>query len=296
MRRRELLGALAAAGVAACAGRPVAARPRGPELWLARRGSARIFVLGFAEAKSRSWWSAAVDRAFADSSELWLETPPQPAPDSDEARARKAVIDQLGYQRGRTFYDALAPEVRVRAQAYVADLGIDPAEIEPMRPWLAYYAINGAFWRKYKPVSDLEYPDAVFRERAARAGKALRYEFATSEAALQWFAAMPDAAQNQYIAMLLDFLDDQKRGANEAFLGWVRGEPSTRAIDHMRSALPALYEVIQRRRNAWWAHRIDELLAGGTHLIVIGMNHMLGPDGIPRQLAAAQLAVNEVGA
>jgi uncharacterized protein YbaP (TraB family) len=99
-----------------------------------------------------------------------------------------------------------------------------------------------------------------------------------------------------YIAMLLDFLDDQKRGANEAFLGWVRGEPSTRAIDHMRSALPALYEVIQRRRNAWWAHRIDELLAGGTHLIVIGMNHMLGPDGIPRQPAAAQLAVNEVGA
>ena len=64
----------------------------------------------------------------------------------------------------------------------------------------------------------------------------------------------------------------------------------------MRSAFPALYELIQRKRNAWWAHQIDELLAaGGTHLIVIGMNHVLGPDGIPRQLADMQLAPSDVG-
>lgn len=83
MHRRELLGALgalAAAGIAACAGRPIARRPRGPQVWRASRGTARVFVLGVAEAKNRSWWSAAVDRAFADSSELWFETPPQPPP------------------------------------------------------------------------------------------------------------------------------------------------------------------------------------------------------------------------
>jgi uncharacterized protein YbaP (TraB family) len=258
-----------------------------------------VFVLGVAEAKAkdRSWWSAAVDRAFVDSSELWFETPPQPPPDSEAARARKMVIDRLGYQPGRTFYDALAPEVRGRARAYVADLGIDPAEIEPMRPWLAYYTINGAFWRKYTPADELEYPDAVFRERAGQAGKAQRYELATSEAALEWFAALPDAAQSQYIAMLLDFLDDQKRGANDAFYGWARGEPSTRAIDHMRSAFPALYEEIQRKRNVWWGRKIDQLLtAGGARLIVIGMNHMLGPDGIPQQLARMQLAASDLGA
>lgn len=297
MRRRELLGAIGAACLAACAGpRPAGSRARGPGLWLALRGSARVFILGVAEARDQSWWSPAIEHAFADSSEIWLETPPHPAPDSDQARRRKALIEQLGYRPGRSFYDALAPEVRVRARAYVADLGIDPAEIEPMRPWLAYYTINGAFWKKYKPSHEMVYPDEVFRDRAARAAKILRYEFPTSEASLQWFAAMPDDAESQYIAMLLDFLDDQKRGVNDAYDAWAQGAPSTRALDRMRSTTPALYDILQRKRNVWWAHTIDELLGTtGARLLVLGMNHVLGPDGIPSQLARIGIAVSEVG-
>jgi uncharacterized protein YbaP (TraB family) len=39
------------------------------------------------------------------------------------------------------------------------------------------------------------------------------------------------------------------------------------------------------QRNAWWAQTIDRLLkGGGTHFLGIGQMHMLGPDGILRQL------------
>lgn len=85
--------------------------------------------------------------------------------------------------------------------------------------------------------------------------------------------------------MLLDFLDDQKQGLNEAYFAWVTGEPSTRAIDRMRTKTPALYDVIQVKRNAWWAKHIDHLLdEGRTSFVLVGMNHALGPDGIPLQL------------
>jgi len=53
----------------------------------------------------------------------------------------------------------------------------------------------------------------------------------------------------------------------------------------MRTKTPALYQVMQPRRNLWWARKIDELLATrGTYFIAVGQLHVLGPDGIPRQL------------
>jgi len=270
MMRRQLLGALAAAGLAACAGRRVtASRPRGPLLWRAQRGSARVCVLGVAEATNHSWQSAPIERAFAACGHLWLETAPPPEDAGAKARY-EALIAQLGYRAGRGFYDSLEPPVRDRARAYVVELAIDPSEIEPMQPWLAYYTINGAFWKKYPPPHEVEYVDQTLRTRAQQAGKALHYEYQTREDSIRWFAAMSDQVQSQWIAMLLDFFDDQKRGLNDACEGWMTGHPCTHTIDRMRSKTPALYAVLQRDRNIWWARTIrDQLAAGGTHLVEV---------------------------
>ena len=298
MMRRQLLGALAVAGLAACAGRRVTApRTRGPLLWLAERGTARVFVLGVAEAKNHSWQSAPIERAFAESGHLWLETAPPPAPgDSEAMRKQEALVAQLGYRTGRGFYDTLEPAVRDRARAYVVELAIDRSEIEPMQPWLAYYTINGAFWKKYPPRQEIEYLDQALRTRAQQAGKVLHYEFPTREDSLRWFAAMSDEVQSQWVAMLLDFFDDQKRGLNDACDDWMIGEPCARVIDRMRTRTPALYAMLQRDRNVWWARTVrDQLVAGGTHLVVLGMNHLLGPDGVPQQLARINIAAPEVG-
>ena len=38
----------------------------------------------------------------------------------------------------------------------------------------------------------------------------------------RFMAAMPDAAQSQYITFLLDFLDDQTAGRNQGEFGWIK--------------------------------------------------------------------------
>jgi uncharacterized protein YbaP (TraB family) len=98
---------------------------------------------------------------------------------------------------------------------------------------------------------------------------------------------MPDSAQNQYIVFLLDFLDDESAGRNQGEFGWARGDTSAgeRAVARMRARTPDLYRIMQVERNAGWARRIDGLLStSGTYFIGIGQMHVLGPDGIPRQL------------
>lgn len=105
---------------------------------------------------------------------------------------------------------------------------------------------------------------------------------------------MPDTAQSEYIAWLLDFLDDVKSGrAVDLDDAWVHGKfvAETRSLDRMRTRMPALYEIMQVGRNAWWARKIDELLrSGGTHLIAVGSLHVMGPDGIPAQVGRLKIA------
>ena len=279
MQRREFMLALSSLGMAPCVGRS-ASSPRGPLFWLARRANARVFILGFADARDESWLTPSVRRAFQASSELWLEVAPDKA-------ANPELFKKLGQQSGRTFFDELEPPVRERTRAYLAELGIKSEAIETQRPWQAFYTINSAFRSRNKPPYEEVNADQVLRQLAQSEGKSIRYEMPTAEAFAGFMSGMPDKAQSQYIEWLLDFLDAHKKGLDTAPFSWVNGKPaaSQRSLDRMRTKMPDLYRVMQVQRNAWWARKIDELLmTGGIYCVGVGLLHVLGPDGIPSQL------------
>jgi uncharacterized protein len=264
--------------------------PRGPLFWLATRGKARVFLLGFADAKDEAWFTPLIERAFRDSSELWLEVGAANAPDSPDAAAKQINADlmqKFEHESGRTFFDVLQPAVRSRLSTYMQTLGIKKESLETLRPWRAYYVINSAFWaQRHLPYREV-YVDEVLKRAATSQGKMIRYEMPTRLDFARFMAAMPDSAQSEYISWLLDFIDDQGSGANSDPFEWYSGDPreSTRSLDRMRAQYPNLYKLMQTQRNAWWTRKIGDLLAtGGTYFIAIGQLHVLGPDGIPRQL------------
>ena len=256
----------------------------GPPLYLATRGRARVFVLGFGGAKDESWATPKIRSAFESASELWLEVNNGWGPDPDAAAKRELLTHDT---RGRTFFEALGPELRARATAYCEKLGIKKEQIESQRPWSAFYIINGAYWSQHSAAYQQQYPDETLAKMATDAGKPIRYEMTDRLEFARYMAGMSDAAQSQYIEFLLDFLDDQTAGETQDEFGWTEGDTRVgeRAVARMRTRTPDLYRYMQVDRNAWWARTIDRLLAvGGTHFIGIGQMHMLGPDGIPMQL------------
>lgn len=266
---------------------------RGPQLWLATSGDARVYVLGFGEAKDTSWLTPSIRRAFEQSSELWLENagPSESANLSPaERRAAAERMRGLGYAPGRTLFDALEPPMRERTRAYIEELGINLDSISPMRPAWAYYSIVRAFWSKRPATHKQVDVDAVLGSMARTAGKQVGYEFPSSDPVATMLALMPDAAQSQYLEWLLDFLDDYKKGRNDATesFSWIDGNPGEgpiRSLDRMRTNMPDLYQVMQRQRNGWWARKVFELLGTkGTKFVAVGQLHVLGPDGLPRQL------------
>jgi uncharacterized protein YbaP (TraB family) len=283
MQRREFgIGVLtlAVARHAAASGHV----PAGTPLQAFERGNAKVYLFGFGEAKDESWATPELRSAFETSAELWLEVSHDLGSEPDAAAKREQLTHDAN---GRSFFDVLEPEVRARAEGYCAQLGIATEKISPLRPWSAFYMINGAYWRQHKPSIELQNPDETLTNWAKDRGKPIQYEMPSQLAFARFMAAMPDAAQSQYMTFLFDFLDDQTAGRNQDDSGWIRGDTTAgeRAVDRMRKRTPALYRIMQVQRNAWWAKAIDRMLANGsTHFVAVGQMHALGSDGIPNQL------------
>ena len=250
-------------------------------------------MLGFSEAQDESWATPCIRRALESSADLWLEVGHAPGSEPDAAAKREKLTHDPA---GRSFFDVLEPATRARALDYCARLGIAPETLASQRPWSAFYAINGAYWSRHKPSVETRYPEELLTKLAADAGKRIRHEMPDQLAFARVMAAMPDAAQSQYITFLLDFLDDQAAGRDQGQFDWVHGDTSIgeRAVERMRTRTPDLYRIMQVQRNAWWTRTIDQLLSeGGTHFIGIGQMHLLGPDGIPGQLRRAGIDIQQ---
>lgn len=258
----------------------LATRVAGPPFWRVRQGGTQVTLFGFGDARDTAWLSPALQRAFEESGELWLETAPpaaQPPPDL----ARVARFSNL---EGRTLFEVLGPSLSARVRARLAEYGVAEAAVATLRPWRAYYAINGAYWRKHPPADPQQPVDAALFAMARAAGKTVSYEFAGFGDFAEFMGSMPDAAQRQYVRWLLDYLDEREQVGTDSY-GWIEGRRPVRSLERM-AALPELFAALQGRRNRWWAETIRDLLAEGrSAFVAVGQLHVMGASGIPAQLA-----------
>lgn len=289
MRRREVALAVCSLAVVPILVAAEAAT-RGPLFWMAKRGNAKVFLLGFAEAEDRSWLTPTIRAAFEESAALWEEVAPPPS-----LEHVNQLYEQYGFDSHRSFFDVLRPTVREKAERYAARLHVDRASIEHMKPWRAYYVLSSAFGTRpdARARGELDYPDQVLLATAKKSGKSLQYEYPSFDALIQFMAGLSDEAQSQYIAWLLDYFDAELQGPSDAANTWVVGKPDAASLDRMRRQ-PALYRAMQVERNLWWARKIHTLLdTGGTCFVAVGLLHTLGPDGIPQQLKGLGVDLRE---
>jgi uncharacterized protein YbaP (TraB family) len=291
MLRRDFSLALCFLVFAPLAAHSAANPPVRPPFWVAARGKSRVYLLGFAEAKDNAWLTPTIEKAYRESSEVWMETAAYAGggPDDGEVAKREFndVIAKYGLEPpGRSFFDDLEPRCRERTLTFIKNLGIKKEVLDPQRPWLGYYTINGAFWAsKPKTSFEIVYADAVLKKMAANDKKAIQYELPTWESFARQMAAMSATQQSEYVEWSLDHMDEHPNGMIDSDFTWLTGDPSAPSLDRMRTQYPELYQYIQVKRNAWWADKIGQLLnAPKTSFVLMGRLHVVGPDSIPAQL------------
>lgn len=280
---RRTIGAALGLGLAWSVVAPAAAHAE-PAMWVVKDADSTVYLFGTVHLLKKEvvWNSPKVQAAMAESQELWLELL-----DGDDQAKLTPLVQRLGLDLQRPLSSKLSAAQKAKLAKVAAQHGINPAALEPMKPWLAALSLSlaplqAAGWDANSGV------DKLLQAQAIKEGDKLR-AFETAEQQMRFFADLPEAAQIEYLDQTLD---DAGRGLalmDQIAAAYARGDADE--IGRIMSAelqadSPEVYQVLLTRRNQAWADQIQKVLAGkGTHFVAVGAAHLAGPDSVQAQLA-----------
>ena len=280
---RITVGAALGLGLAWSALAPAAAQAE-PAMWVVKDADSTVYLFRTVHLLKKDvvWNTPKVQAAMAESKELWLELL-----DADDQAKLAPLVQQLGLDLQRPLSSKLNDAQRAKLAKVAAQHGINPAQLEPMKPWLAALTfslapLQAAGWDANAGV------DKLLQAQAKKEGDQLK-AFENAEQQMRFFADLPEPLQVEYLDQTLD---DAGRGLalmDEIAAAYARGDSD--AIGRIMSAelqadAPEIYDVLLTKRNQAWADQIQKVLAGkGTHFVAVGAAHLAGPDSVQAQLA-----------
>jgi uncharacterized protein YbaP (TraB family) len=273
-RRSVLLAALALAAPAVEANAAVAKGDTQP-LWLIQRGGARVFLYGNGGSVTPAWSAPRVEAAFAESAVFWKETP-------EQSPADRPLFARAGVDPKRPLSSWLTPEERAVVTAAAERAGTTYAAIEPLKPWLAALSLSEGFGRtSTRP--KLEDPLPVLTARAKASGKTIRTEFPDTASQLTMMTGMSDRAQVEFLLYTIENSTLPQEAVDRRRAAWAAGDLrlETAQVAHLKKDFSSLFGPIELDRNRRWPDRFKSMLeGGGTTFVIVGADHLVGPDSL----------------
>ena len=280
---KRMLGAFAGLVHAGCAAQEASARP---PLWVVRDADSELVLFGSVHVlpPGLDWKPAGLDAAIAGAEDLWFELPIDPA--------SEAKVSQLAAARGmlppdRSLSKMLSPDGAQRLEKVAAELGVSMAILDRLEPWFAEVALAGANFMKSGADADAGVEKSL---AAAAPASAARKAFESPEEQIAIFDAAPLPEQIASLEESLRELERNPRAYDDLVAVWMAGD--LKALDEdvlgpLRQAAPGLYQRLVTERNARWIKAIRARLDGsGRTVMVVGVGHLVGADGLPTRLRA----------
>jgi len=283
-RMRAILAALAAAAGLLLSPTTGAAEPA---VWTVRDADSTIVLFGSVHLlpEGLDWRPPALDAALEDADDLWFETPTE----GGEGRMATRALGMLPV--GESLSAKLSPDGRARLERMSDAVGLSPAAIDGLRPWLADLTLSVATLIRDGARAEAGV-EAVLADAAPTAGR--RY-FETPWEQVAFLAEAPEADQLASLEETLRQLDEDPELFTRLVRAWLAGDQAALdalGVAPLRTLSPVLYERLIAGRNRRWTALILERLAGsGATVIVVGAGHLTGPDGVPALLRARGVAV-----
>ncbi|MGZ6013951.1 MAG: TraB/GumN family protein [Caulobacteraceae bacterium] len=281
---RGFLGLLAALSLAG------AAQAR-PPMWVVRDKNSEMLLFGSVHILPRTldWAPPELLSALNAADDLWFELPIDAASEVDTAQlALKAGV----LPTGQSLFKLLPAKDAEQMSRVAAAYEVSPALLDRLQPWLAEISLAGAAYRR----ADADAASGVEKTISAMAApKARRHAFETPEEQITMLSA---GTMDEQIASLRETMQEMEDKPDEFQVlvkAWVDGDIATldrEALDPVRKASAGLYRRLVSDRNARWARVLDARLKGhGRTVVVVGVGHLIGPDGVPAKLRALGYSV-----
>ncbi len=293
--RRAAVGMLAGAalGAALCvrargAVEETRDRPQWP-IWSLTLDSRRLYLMGETPPRPNDWHDARIEKMLTGCGALWTET------NNTYRTPQKALIERFAMSPSRLMSEWLNGADLERLRAAAAFCRIQTADLEPFRPWCAasilqdaYYAASGARGRS----ADRVLGSAAVERRITQSS-----EFAAKDDVIAWFASLTPVEELQFMRYTLDEILAGPEANGRIYDEWAIGRPerATAEVARYTRAYPELAARLTTERNRRWVTRFKAMITGpAPPLIVVGLYHMVGNDGILALAKRDGFAVREV--
>ncbi|MEJ0058738.1 MAG: TraB/GumN family protein [Terricaulis sp.] len=268
------------------------AAPPSPALWRIADADSEIWLLGTVHVLPQEvqWRSARIDAAFTSANELVLETDASP----EGGAALGALTARYGWlPAGETLSARVGAEVQPQIIEAAALARLDPASLQPLRPWFAalQLSVGQAIANGQDPSAGVE--PVLFAEATAH-GRTISF-FETPEEQIRMLADLPPADEDRFFLATLRQMKDAPDAIERLQTAWLHGDVAalqSQIEPELREAGPAVYEALMTRRNRAWADAIAQRLQGsGDVFIAVGAGHLVGPESVIALLRARGIEV-----
>lgn len=255
-----------------------------PALWKVQSAHATVYLFGTVHVLKPTtvWRSPKIEAALNAAGTLWEEVP-----NADDAAAVQPLVMKYGLDPTHALSDKLDDAGKAKLATVAASYGLQTAQLEPLRPWMAALTLSilPVVKAGYDPKSGV---DNLLKAEAVTNGKSVQ-GFETLEQQVRYFADLPEKLEVDY---LLDTLDDASKGTgllDQMVDAWAAGDTAKLEAllnSDLKHEYPQLYKLLLADRNQHFADRIEELLKGdGVYFVAVGAAHLTGPDSVQADLA-----------
>ncbi|WP_334160640.1 TraB/GumN family protein [Phenylobacterium sp.] len=282
---------LQVAALALCAALAAGCARAEPPVWVVSDGDSELVLFGSVHVlpPDVDWASPVLDRTLKRADDVWFELPVDPAVAEESSRTalRLGLLPQ-----GQSLSKLLKPEDAQRMARVAQAYGVDPAMLEAFQPWLAEMALAGAAFRRAEATDENGVEEAV---SAAAPPSAERRAFETPAEQIGFFVGAPMAEQIASLNQTVREMEDEPDEFTLLVQAWASGDLEAierQALDPLRRVAPTLFRRLVTERNARWTVTLDQRLKGsGRTVVVVGVGHLIGPEGLPARLRALGYSV-----
>ena len=292
-RRLVRIGLSAGLGLVLLLAQPVLAQP---PVWIVKDKNSRMILFGSVhvlpagpQGQAPGWMPPALSLALTKAQDIWFELPFDPA--------AAAQVSQLAMAKGmlppgQSLSSQISPEGRERLTRIALRVGFRPDQLDRFQPWLAEASLAVAAFQ----LDGASGKDGVEQILSARLGpKVARKAFETPQEQIGFLASASPAEQLASLEETLRQIDEEPEAYRDLVQAWMDADLASldrEALEPVRNLTPGLYQTLIRQRNLNWTQTLRKRMAGrGTTVVVVGVGHLIGPDGLPAMLRAQGFSV-----
>jgi uncharacterized protein YbaP (TraB family) len=262
-----------------------------PPVWIVRDADSEMVLFGSIHVlpAGLDWTPPVLAQSLKSADDIWLELA------MDEGAQR--TVAQLAMQKGalpqgRTLSQLIGPEHTAQLNRVAASYGAPVYLIDRLEPWFAEVVLASAYYGRSGGDPEQGVEKVVLRQLPPSV------RIRAFETPAEQIALFDSAPLDEQVASLGETLDDMETRPDQykdLVKAWMDSDVAAidrEALEPLREASPALYKRLVVDRNANWMGPLRERLAGkGRTVVVVGVGHLIGKDGLPARLRALGYSV-----